>query len=134
MSLCEFLTKICKPEFNLDEIKFDLTWFELAENNPKRKQKEFLYFGMHLGSTKTNGAIAVLASRNESIGHAVSMYKFCQDTQTFYYKDSSVTAYESVNLRTNSSNCSEELKILPTQRHRIVKAWTFRATRKMEVD
>ena len=134
MSLCEFLTKICKPEFNLDEIKFDLEWFELTGNSLER-QEEFTYLAMHLCSDNTNNsAIAVLTTSDESIGHAVSMYKYCRDTRRFFYKDSSVTAYKSLNLSTNSPSCSEEieeeLKILPSQYHQITKAWTFTAERK----
>ena len=126
MSLYEFLTKICKPEFNLDEIQFGYEWFEAGELRD---------LAMHLCSNKTNNsAIAVLTSSSVSIGHAVSMYKFCQDKQSFFYKDSSVTAYESLNLKTNSSSFSEEieeeLKLLPRQHHQIIKAWTLTATRK----
>ena len=103
MSLYEFIKRSCKSDFNLDKISFNLKCFEIAGNKSINKE-QLKHLALHLASPNThNSAIAVLTpTTSETIGHAVSMYKFCQDQKSFFYKDSSVRAYQFFNSRTNT--------------------------------
>ena len=140
MSLSELLDKCVKESFCIDKINFHLECFDLKlEQSPKQEVMKTLIG--HLASTRTDkSAVGLLGSRpnTEDIGHAISLYHFCLQDQSIYYKDSSMKAYETFQSET-AERPPEGLPLIATKDNGgltrflskdnqvLEKAWTFKA-------
>ena len=131
MSLRELLEGITNLYFNIEKIRFQLTCFDVKDQNQKLNQSALKNLAMHLAPS--HGSAVGLRKNNQSdVGHAISMYKYCRKEESFCYKDSSAEAYFKPGTGTK-----KELKIYRNGNGRfdcdklyyenIEKAWTFTA-------
>ena len=144
MSLSELLDRCVKESFSIDKIIFHLKCFDLKLEQSPEQMKVMKSLIGHLASNRRHkSAVGLLCSQlglssnNQDIGHAISMYDFCLRTQSIYYKDSSMKAYEMFQYETErppeglplrSTRDSRGLiKFLTMDNQVLEKAWTFKA-------
>ena len=140
MSLSELLDQCVEESFCIDKVNFQLECFDLKQEQ-SLEQSVMMKMIRHLAlSTTHKSAVGLLGpqpnSKDPITGHAISMYKFCYQNQSIYYKDSSMKAYkifqsaegppEGLRLRNTKDNRGLT-KFLTMKNQILEKAWTFKA-------
>ena len=142
MSLSELLDQSVEESFCIDKIYFHLECFDLEQTLEQNVMRKLIG---HLASNTTHkSAVGLLGPQPnyqeigaQIIGHAISMYDFCLQNQSIYYKDSSMKAYkifqsdsaepEGLPLRSTRDNRGLTKFLTMDNQAVLKKAWTFKA-------
>ena len=144
MSLSELLDQRVEERFCIDKINFRLECFDLEQSLERNVMRKLIG---HLASNTTHkSAVGLLGPQPnyqeigaQVIGHAISMYDFCLQNQSIYYKDSSMKAYGifqsetaerppgGLPLRSSSDNRGLTKFLTMDEKQVLKKAWTFKA-------
>lgn len=127
MSLAQLLDHCVKENFSIDKINFKLECFDLLHNPIQQLQR----LAEHLRSkTSHRSAVGLLYSQpngqESDVGHAISMYDYDVKNKTFYYKDSSVKAYNFFKSET-AQPPTQGLPLRIQDCKILEKTWTFKA-------